>query len=89
MFTPSSRYATVATITVRLPDGREVSAVKLRGLPATNGAPYTLQLTDRLDVLARRRYEDSTCYWHVADTNTELEAADFAVSGRVIQVPET
>ena len=89
MFTPSSRYAAIGTVTVRLANGREVSAVKLRRLPATDGAPYSLQRTDLLDVLARRRYDDPTRYWHIADANTELEAASLAVAGRVIQAPET
>jgi hypothetical protein len=89
MFLTNSRYAAVATITVRTRDGREVTAVKLRRLPTTPGSSYTVVAVDRLDIVARRRYEDATRFWHVADANTELEARALEASGRVIEVPET
>ena len=90
MFLPNSRYASVATITVRKRDGREVTAVRLRRLPPATGEPYEVTRSDRLDIIARRRYGDATRYWRVADANTELEAAALtARPGRVIQVPET
>lgn len=94
MFLSNSRYALVATVVVRTRDGREVTAVKLRRLPSTEGSPYTVLAADRLDILARRRYEDATRYWHIADANSELEAdvlearAGSAVR-REIEVPET
>lgn len=90
MFLSNSRYASVATITVHTHEGREVTAVRLRRLPAASGEPYTVTRSDRLDIIARRRYSDATRYWRVADANTELEAAALtARPGRVINVPET
>ena len=90
MFLSNSRYASVATIIVRTRDGREVTAVRLRRLPAATGEPYAVTRSDRLDIIAFRRYGDATRYWRVADANTELEAAALtARPGRVIQVPET
>jgi hypothetical protein len=88
MFLENSRYADMDQVTVTTPGGREVAAVKLRRLPATSGTPYTVTGTDRLDSIAVLRYEDATRYWHIADANSELEAADLiAQPGRVIRVP--
>lgn len=89
MFLSNSRYAGLPTAAVPLADGREATVVRLRRLPLTTGVQYAVQGHDRLDILAQRRYEDPTRYWHVADANTELEAATLtATAGRVIQVPE-
>jgi nucleoid-associated protein YgaU len=87
MFLSNSRYAGVATILVRTPDGREVTAVKVRRLPTPTATDYTVAPQDRLDLIARRRYDDGTQYWHVADANTELEAVDLVIPGRAIEVP--
>ncbi len=38
--------------------------------------------TDRLDMMAFRKYKDSTWFWHIADANTELEANDLVESKR-------
>ena len=89
MFLSNSRYTGLATITLRTRDGREVTAVKLRRLPTPTASAYTVLAADRLDIVARRRYEDGTRYWHIADANTELEAADLVEPGRVIEVPES
>lgn len=88
MFLDNSRYAGIAQETVRTSDGRDVVAVRLRRLPLTSGTPYMVVGTDRLDILAHRRYGDTTRYWHIADANSELEAAALTRSpGRVIRVP--
>jgi nucleoid-associated protein YgaU len=89
MFLSNSRYAGIATITVRTRDGREVTAVKLRRLSSPSATSYTVLAADRLDIVARRRYEDGTRYWHIADANTELKAVELEVSGRAIEVPES
>lgn len=89
MFRSNSRYAALPTITVAGPNGQEVSAVKLRVLPQTQGAPSTVKSGDQLDVMSERRYRDGTRYWHIADANTELEANSLTgEDGRVIDVPE-
>ena len=89
MFIANSRYAVLPTVTMRTPDGREVTVVKLRRLQSPTSTSYTVLPADRLDIVARRRYDDGTRYWHIADANTELEAADLVVSGRLIEAPET
>jgi hypothetical protein len=89
MFIANSRYAGLATVIIRTRDGREVTVVKLRRLPSPTATAYTVLPADRLDIVARRRYDDGTRYWHIADANTELEAADLVISGRAIEAPES
>jgi hypothetical protein len=89
MFASNSRYAGVPTVAVPGPDGQTVIAEKLRVPPATSGLPTAVRSGDQLDVMSARRYRDGTRYWHIADANTELEAARLiATAGRVIAVPE-
>lgn len=86
-FLPSSRYAKIATVDVPAPNGKTVTIVKLRRLPATDGEVTVMAPHDRLDILAHEHYGDSSEYWHIADANTELDAAELAVPGNIIVVP--
>lgn len=74
MFSNSSRYLKVPQITTQTETGQSVRAIRLRRLPAVQGAPYTVQQQDRLDILAHRQYNDSAGFWRIADANTALEA---------------
>jgi hypothetical protein len=87
MFLKNSRYAGLSTVIARDRSGREVTAVKLRRLPPTDGDAVVVQGHDRLDLMSENRYRDATRYWHVADANTELEANSLAATGRLIKVP--
>jgi hypothetical protein len=88
MFLPNSRYAKTPEVQARAADGRIVNAIKRRSLPAVSGDPAQVQGQDALDVIALRTYQDGTMYWHIADANTELEAAELTrVVGRIIDVP--
>jgi hypothetical protein len=90
MFLDKSRYARVDVVHAPGPGGSSVAAVKLRRLPAVSGAPVDVGARDRLDILAQRRYGDPTWFWHIADANTELEAAALTSRARrTILVPET
>ena len=89
MFLASSRYAAVATVTAKV-GGREVTAIKLRGLPAVAGGARAVKDNDQLDVMASTAYADGTKFWHIADANTELRANDLlAPVGRIIALPES
>lgn len=90
MFLKSSRYAQLPVVAATDAAGREVSAVRLRRLPATDGTPQRLAAHDQLDVIAEQRYADPTRFWHVADANSELDSARLArPAGRTIKVPES
>jgi nucleoid-associated protein YgaU len=85
----SSRYHGQRTVRVVTAQGRSITALALRILPATSGAPYTVVEHDRLDRIAQRAYGDGTRFWHVADANTELEANRLIEPGRTIVLPGT
>jgi hypothetical protein len=74
MFSDKSRYAKVKTDTVETPEGREVTAIRLRRLPATQGDAVEVSQGDRLDLRTQRHFGDGTKFWHIADANTALEA---------------
>ncbi len=89
MFLDSSRYARVRTVEAKTADGRTVKAVALRRLPRTSGTPVVIKENDQLDIMAQRRYDNPTLFWHIADANTELQANDLVQdAGRTITVPE-
>ena len=90
MFLGNSRYAKTPQVTAVAADGRTVTAVKLRQLPAVTGDPTPVLGQDHLDTIAFSKYQDGTMYWHIADANTELEAEELTrVVGRIIEVPPT
>jgi nucleoid-associated protein YgaU len=88
MFLKNSRYFGLPTVTTTDRAGGEVAAVKLRPLPSISGDPVTVRAHDQLDAMSEQRYADATRYWHIADANTELEAASVLKPvGRPINVP--
>jgi hypothetical protein len=94
VFLDNSRYFNLKTVEAEDSKGRKVTAVTLRRLPFAEGAPTLVKSHDRLDVMAQRRYSDATKFWHIADSNTELEANDLLKQrsrlkeARIINVPE-
>jgi hypothetical protein len=74
MFESNSRYLKCPVVELEDAKGETVHAVKLRRLPFVEGNLTQVGGTDRLDVMAHRRYTDGTKFWHIADANTELEA---------------
>jgi|SRR5215204_5806659 len=74
MFDANSRYVNCPIVEVETAKGEKVSAVKLRRLPAEQGDLTEIKGTDRLDIMAHRKYKVGTKFWHIADANTELEA---------------
>jgi len=94
VFLNNSRYFNLKTVDAEDSQGRLCTAVTLRRLPFTSGTPTLVMGYDRLDVMAQRRYSDATTFWHIADSNTELDANDLLKQrpqikeARVISVPE-
>lgn len=89
LFLESSRYYKQKTVTTATKSGRAIVALKLRILPPANGEKRIVGYTDRLDIIAQRKYNDSTKFWHIADANTELEARNLIKKGKAIEVPKT
>lgn len=89
MFLKNSRYCNLDTVTAKDRSGREVQAVTLRRLPATQGTAYSVTDKDQLDVMCEQYYDDPTRFWHIGDANTELEVNELVrETGRQIDVPE-
>ncbi len=90
MFLKNSRYFGLPTVVGTDRAGAPVTAVKLRTLPATPGDPVTMRAHDQLDAMSEQRFGDATRYWHIADANTELEAASLLQpTGRTTTVPNS
>jgi hypothetical protein len=77
MFASKSRYAKLATYTVKLPDGRVVTATRLWVSPVQLPlAGYHQRVQgDRLDNLAARYLQDPTLFWKLCDANGSPVAA--------------
>ena len=87
MFAANSRYASLPTYTVTLPDGRQVTAVRL---PLPQAGPpvgyHPRREGDRLDLLAARYLGDATMFWRLCDTaNTPV--ADALAARDLIGIP--
>jgi hypothetical protein len=80
MFMPGSRYEKMATYTVTLPDGREVTAVRTP-LPVQTGLlGYHRRLEgQRLDHLASHYLADATQFWRLCDANNAMAPDALAV----------
>lgn len=82
MFEANSRYVNCPVVEVAMASGKKVNAVKLRRIPYEPGLLTETKGTDRLDIMAHRKYKDGTKFWHIADANTELKAHDLINSER-------
>lgn len=94
MFLENSRYFDAKTLETEDSKGRKVSAIKLRRLPYAPGTMILVKGNDRLDVMSEVNYGDATKFWHIADSNTELQANNLVKErprdkqARSIVVPE-
>ena len=90
MFLENSRYFKVPTVETTAGDGRAVTALKLRPLPAPPAVTLVVKDNDQLDVIAHQNYSDGTKFWHIADANTALSANDLvAETGATILRPSS
>lgn len=90
MFLNSSRYAKVAQDDLPSADGTVKKTIRLRRLPATQGESYAVKDNDQLDILAQQHYADATRFWHIADANSQLQAAELTEhTGQMISLPRS
>jgi hypothetical protein len=89
MFFPGSRYASVSTYTMTLPDGTVV-AVTRTPLPSSStlmGFHQRLQ-GQRLDLIASRYLADATAFWQLCDANNAM-VPDALAAHSLIGIPTT
>ncbi len=91
MLSPTSRYASVGTATLSNADGTTVVYLERRFVPQpgslTQSALYTVQVGDRLDLIANAQIGDPSQWWQVADANRAMWPEDLtATAGTVLRI---
>jgi len=96
MFDSSSRYASLPTATLKVPDpgadggARDVRYVTRRIIPpaedATTLVEHTVAQGERLDQIAARYSGDPAQFWRICDVNNVAEAEALEVTGRVVKI---
>ena len=94
MFDPTSRYSTIATTTMSVPDAddgtREIRYVKRRIIPSSEGmttmVEHTVAQGERLDLITARYLGDPTQFWRVCDANNVLVPEELEETGRVVEI---
>lgn len=90
-FGANSRYHGVPTRTCAGPDGRPVTYLERRFVPAPQTALtaqlHTVQQGDRLDLLAARAIGDPEQWWKIADANGAMAPEQLTEQpGRVLRI---
>jgi hypothetical protein len=94
MFDTTSRYFTIATQKMSVPDPddgtREIRYVKRRIIPAGEGmttmVEHTVAQGERLDLITARYLGDPTQFWRVCDANNVLVPEELEETGRVVEI---
>ncbi len=92
MIDPTSRYYTIETATLTLPDGREVSYLRRRFLPDGEGllllSEVAMEPGERIDNLAHRTLGDPLQFWRVCDANDVMNPTEtMADPQRLLRIP--
>lgn len=91
MFDANSRYATIETIIVELPDGQRIACKRPRIVPhparATAAREVMVTPGDRLDNIAAKTLGDPLLFWRLADASGALNPDDLERPGTLIVVP--
>ena len=89
-FAPTSRYYSVPTLTMKLPDGRTVTYLQRRFVPDpslfSTLTTYTVVQGDRLDRMTYSFLGDPLQFWRVADANGVLRPDDLEEPGRTVRI---
>lgn len=85
----NSRYAGQNVVRVEGSDGNVYPTVfRQSPPPARKFLHYTVQMGDRVDILASRYFGDPTLWWIIADANPEILFPTALPVGRVIRIPQ-
>ena len=90
MFPVPSRYYSVETARLTLPDGREIVYLRRRFPPRAAAVPLAEHLvteSDRLDNVTAVYLGDPEQFWRVCDANNALRPAEMEEDGRRIVIP--
>ncbi len=94
MFDATSRYVSLETTTIEVPDPddgtREIRYVRRRIIPpaedATTLVEHTVAQGERLDRITARYTGDPTQFWRICDVNNVLKPEELEETGRVIDI---
>lgn len=90
MFPVTSRYYSVETAKLTLPDGREIVYLRRRFPPTAPPVVHGEHLvteSDRLDNVTAIYLGDPEQFWRVCDANNALRPAEMEEDGRRIVIP--
>jgi nucleoid-associated protein YgaU len=92
MFDPTSRYYTIETAKMTMPDGRVIAYKRRRFAPSPEAMALLVEVLvtqgDRLDLIAARTLGEPEQFWRICDANNALDPEELtAVVGRIIRVP--
>lgn len=76
MFDSNSRYVSLPTLTLSMPDGRQVAYASRRFLPGVpSGGPlaeHTVKQGERLDNITAMYLGDAQLFWQLCDVNNAM-----------------
>ena len=89
---PTSRYYSLETTTLVMPDGRQAAYQRRRFLPRgcdlTLLAETAVQQSERLDLMAHRTLGDPLQFWRICDANDAMDPLELtAQPGRLLRIP--
>lgn len=92
MFDRQSRYARLETAALTRADGRTITYVRRRFLPASASHRLLVEITvsqgDRLDLIAARTLGNPEQYWRICDANDAMDPLELTEEpGRVLDIP--
>jgi len=72
-----SRYYTIETVTLTLPDSRVVSYVRRRFVPPGGSLPPLAEVAvtpgERIDLVTNRTLGDPLAFWRICDANDAID----------------
>lgn len=92
MFTHTSRYYSLETVTLTTSDGREIAYKRRRFLPNPSDMQFVAEVVvtqgDRLDLITARTLGDPDHFWRICDANNEMNPFDLTSEiGRRLGIP--
>jgi hypothetical protein len=89
MFSENSRYKDVKNYFPVDSRGNKNKVKRIRFIPETEHiAPYVAKENERMDIVAKSMYDDSTKFWLICDANDEMFPYDLMKLGKTITIPQ-